>query len=52
MQPGDVPVTYADTTALEEDLDLNLVPSLRKRTSENSLNGIRYFIKYKKTQYH
>lgn len=30
MQPGDVPVTYADTTALEEDFDFKPNTSLRE----------------------
>ena len=29
MQPGDVPVTFADTTALEEDLGFKPNTSLR-----------------------
>lgn len=30
MQPGDVPITYADTTALEEDFDFKPSTSLRE----------------------
>ena len=30
MQPGDVPVTYADTTALEEDFGFKPQTSLRE----------------------
>ena len=30
MQPGDVPVTYADTTALEEDFGFKPSTSLRE----------------------
>lgn len=38
MQPGDVPVTYADTTPLEEDFDFK--PSTPLRT------GLRKFAKW------
>ena len=31
MQPGDVPVTYADTSALERDFAFNPSTSLRDR---------------------
>ena len=30
MQPGDVPITYADTTQLEEDFDFKPSTSLRE----------------------
>lgn len=38
MQPGDVPVTYADTTPLEQDFDFKPSTSLRE--------GIRYFAEW------
>ena len=40
MQPGDVPVTYADTTALERDLDLSLTRHCVK-DCENLRNGTK-----------
>ena len=43
MQPGDVPVTYADTTALEEDLGFK--PSTPLRT------GLRAFAEWYKSFY-
>lgn len=38
MQPGDVPVTYADTSALERDFDYKPSTSLRE--------GLRYFAEW------
>lgn len=38
MQPGDVPITYADTTALEEDFSFKPSTSLR--------NGLRKFAEW------
>ena len=43
MQPGDVPVTYADTTALEEDFDFKPKTSLRE--------GLRKFAEWYKSFY-
>ena len=43
MQPGDVPVTYADTTALEEDLGFKPNTSLR--------DGLRKFAEWYKEFY-
>ena len=43
MQPGDVPVTYADTTALEEDVGFKPSTPLRK--------GLRKFAQWYKTFY-
>ncbi len=43
MQPGDVPITYADTTALEHDMGFK--PSTPLRT------GLRQFIKWYKEYY-
>ena len=43
MQPGDVPITYADTSALEEDLGFKPSTSLRE--------GLRRFAKWYKTFY-
>lgn len=43
MQPGDVPVTYADTTALEEDFGFKPSTSLRK--------GLRKFAEWYKIFY-
>ncbi len=43
MQPGDVPVTYADTTALEEDMDFKPSTSLRE--------GLRRFAEWYKEFY-
>ena len=43
MQPGDVPVTFADTTALEEDLGFKPNTSLR--------NGLRKFAEWYKEFY-
>ena len=43
MQPGDVPTTYADTTALEEDFDFKPHTSLR--------NGLRKFAEWYKEFY-
>ena len=40
MQPGDVPVTYADTSALEEDFDFKPQTSLRQ--------GLRRFVMWYK----
>lgn len=44
MQPGDVPVTYADTTALEEDFGFKPCTSLRE--------GLRKFAEWYKEFYH
>lgn len=44
MQPGDVPVTYADTTPLE--LDFGFKPSTDLRT------GLRNFVEWYKDYYH
>ena len=41
MQPGDVPVTYADTTALEEDFGLNHRQAARAKKLHS---GTRNFI--------
>lgn len=43
MQPGDVPVTYADTTPLERDLALNRVRRCAKAYASLP-NGTRNFI--------
>ena len=43
MQPGDVPITYADTTALEEDFGFKPSTSLR--------NGLRKFAEQYKEFY-
>ena len=43
MQPGDVPVTYADTTALENDLGFRPNTSLR--------DGLRKFAQWYKAYY-
>lgn len=43
MQPGDVPVTYADTSALEEDFDFKPSTSLRE--------GLRKFAQWYKEFY-
>ena len=43
MQPGDVPVTYADTSALEQDFDFKPNTSLR--------DGLRSFAKWYKEFY-
>lgn len=43
MQPGDVPVTYADTTALEEDFEFKPSTSLR--------DGLRKFAEWYKEFY-
>ena len=43
MQPGDVPVTYADTSALEQDFDFKPGTSLR--------DGLRKFAEWYKTFY-
>ena len=43
MQPGDVPITYADTTALEEDFGFKPSTSLRE--------GIRKFAEWYKEFY-
>ena len=43
MQPGDVPVTYADTTPLEEDFGYKPSTSLR--------DGLRAFAKWFKKYY-
>ena len=43
MQPGDVPVTYADTSALEKDFDFRPSTPLRK--------GIRQFAEWYKEFY-
>ncbi len=43
MQPGDVPITYADTTALEEDFGFKPHTSLR--------NGLRQFAEWYKEFY-
>lgn len=43
MQPGDVPVTYADTTALEEDFGFRPSTSLR--------DGLRKFAEWYKEFY-
>ncbi len=43
MQPGDVPVTYADTSALEEDIGFKPNTSLRE--------GLRKFAQWYKTFY-
>ncbi len=44
MQPGDVPVTYADTSALEQDYGFKPSTSLR--------DGLRKFAKWYKVFYH
>ena len=44
MQPGDVPITYADTTALEEDFGFKPCTSLRE--------GLRKFAEWYKMFYH
>lgn len=43
MQPGDVPVTYADTTALQRDLDYKPATPLE--------DGLRAFAKWYKRYY-
>lgn len=43
MQPGDVPVTYADTSALEEDFGLKPATPLRE--------GLRNFARWYKAFY-
>ena len=43
MQPGDVPITYADTTALEEDLGF--------KPSTNLRDGLRKFAEWYKEFY-
>ena len=43
MQPGDVPVTYADTSALERDLGFRPDTSLR--------TGLRKFAQWYKSYY-
>ena len=43
MQPGDVPVTYADTSALERDFDFRPSTSLR--------DGLRQFARWYKNYY-
>ena len=43
MQPGDVPVTYADTSALEKDFGFKPSTSLRE--------GLRLFVKWYKEYY-
>ena len=43
MQPGDVPVTYADTSALEEDFGFKPHTSLRE--------GLRKFAEWYKEFY-
>ncbi len=43
MQPGDVPVTYADTTPLEQDFGFKPSTSLR--------DGLRYFVDWYKEYY-
>ena len=43
MQPGDVPVTYADTTALEKDFGFKPSTSLRE--------GLRKFAEWYKVFY-
>ncbi len=44
MQPGDVPITYADTTALEADMGFKPSTSLR--------DGLRKFAEWYKVFYH
>ena len=44
MQPGDVPVTYADTTPLEQDFGFKPSTSLR--------NGLRAFAEWYKNYFH
>ena len=46
MQPGDVPITYADTTALEEDFGFKPSTSSEK-VFGSSLSGIKNFYKIK-----
>lgn len=43
MQPGDVPITYADTSALERDYGFKPNTSLRIDL-RNFANGIKIFI--------
>lgn len=43
MQPGDVPVTYADTSALERDFGFKPSTSLR--------DGLRAFVRWYKEYY-
>lgn len=50
MQPGDVPISYADTTALEEDFGFNLVPASEKDFG-NLLSGIKNFINKTASKY-
>lgn len=45
MQPGDVPVTYADTTALEEDFGFKPSTSLRSGLKKFSIWYSNYYIK-------
>ena len=44
MQPGDVPITFADTTALERDFGFKPATSLR--------DGLRRFAEWYKEFYH
>ena len=44
MQPGDVPVTYADTTPLQRDFDFKPATLLRE--------GLRRFAQWYATYYH
>ena len=46
MQAGDVPITYADTSALERDLASSQIPACGKDCGV-LLSGIRNFIRYK-----
>ena len=43
MQPGDVPITYADTSALEADFGFKPSTTLRE--------GLRYFARWYKDFY-
>lgn len=43
MQPGDVPITYADTKQMEDDMNFKPSTSLREGL-KNSLNGIKIII--------
>ena len=45
MQPGDVPVTYADTTPLEEDFSFKPSTSLKNGLRAFSEWYARYYIK-------
>ena len=47
MQPGDVPVTYADTSALERDFGFKPSTSLREGLQTGLHSGIRNFINKK-----